>query len=313
MGRFVLTMKRPAIHVINALCTSVWAIQEEWLVTMLNIAMRDNMDVDAVAAQLGRPLDNTRTVETRDGVAVIPVTGPIFRYADLFTEISGATSIASLATDFTTALADSSVQSIVFSIDSPGGEVNGTNELSQMIYDARGVKPITAYVSHLAASAAYWIASACDDIVCDPTAILGNIGVVATYRNAKTNGVEFVSSNARKKRPNPATESGHAIIQAEIDAIEQVFINAVARNRGKTADQVVTDFDEGNVFVGQKAVNVGLADRLGSYESLLTAHQTVNRAKILDQSYSLSESERLRAALSLRFKERFHASSPKLP
>jgi signal peptide peptidase SppA len=296
-------MKQPALHVLNALCNTTWAIQEEWLERMLSIAMRENMDVDAVAAQLGRPLENTHTVDIRDGVAVLHLIGPTFRRADMFTRISGATDIGTLARDFTTAIQDTSIQSVVIDTDSPGGEVNGTNEFSQMIYAARGQKPITAYVSHLAASAAYWIASACDEIVCDPTAIVGNIGVVATYRDKSKNSIEFVSSNARKKRPNPSTESGQSIIQAEIDALEEVFIATVARNRGKTAEQVVKDFDYGNVFVGQHAVTVGLADRLGSFESVIGDHQVANRARMLDQSPLNSYSTRLRASLSLHSKE----------
>jgi ClpP class serine protease len=50
-------------------------------------------------------------------------------------------------------------------IDSPGGEVNGANELAQAIYDARGKKPIVAYVGGAGASAAYWVASAADRVV----------------------------------------------------------------------------------------------------------------------------------------------------
>src|SRR6185503_19749583 len=63
-----------------------WAITEAGLRQILEIAERSNASPEAVAARLGRPLENTRTVEVRDGVAVIPVTGPIFRYANLFTE-----------------------------------------------------------------------------------------------------------------------------------------------------------------------------------------------------------------------------------
>ena len=57
-----------------------WLMTAEALDTLLAVADRQG-DVEALEARLGRPLDNTRTVSVRDGVAVIPVTGPIFRRA----------------------------------------------------------------------------------------------------------------------------------------------------------------------------------------------------------------------------------------
>ena len=81
-----------------------WAILPESLETILSIAGRYNDDPEAVAAKIGRPLNNTRTVSMRGDTAVIPVHGPIFRYANLFTEISGATSIEVMATDLQKAM-----------------------------------------------------------------------------------------------------------------------------------------------------------------------------------------------------------------
>ena len=77
--------------------------------------------------------------------------------------------IIGLAPNFTQALEDDSIQGIVLNIDSPGGQMNGTNELANMIFAARGTKPITAYVGGLGASGAYWIASAADEIAVDAT------------------------------------------------------------------------------------------------------------------------------------------------
>lgn len=154
--------------------TQPWAILPDMLTTILSIASRET-EPEAVAAKLGRPLENTYQVEMREGVAILPVTGPVMRYANLFSKVSGATSIDVLATDFNEALANPEVQGIVLHIDSPGGTVAGVNEFAQMLYNARGQKPIIAYVSGMGASAAYWIASACDAIVLDATASVGSI------------------------------------------------------------------------------------------------------------------------------------------
>jgi ClpP class serine protease len=228
------------------------------------------LDPEAVLAKTGKPLDNTRNVTVRDGVAVIPVSGPIFRYANLFTEISGATSIQALAKDFRQSLDDRAVRAIVLEINSPGGEADGTAELAQHILEARGQKPIIAYVSHLGASAAYWLASAADEIVANDAASLGSIGVVASVCIHKDkNHLEFVSSQSPNKRPDPQSEAGKSQIQEWLDSLGDVFINTVARNREMTPHQVIDQGGRGGLKVGQKAVDAGLADRLGTLEGLI--------------------------------------------
>ncbi len=258
----------------NKATSEPWAITQSALETILEIAERENEKPEAVAARLGRELQNTHTVIERDGVAVIPVTGPLFRYANLFTAISGATSYEILAQDFTVALDNPDINAIILNIDSPGGEVNGCAELANMIFAARGKKPIIAYASGDAASGAYWIASAADEVVVSETSGLGSIGVVAVYRGAKPDKnapttIEIVSSQSPFKRLNPETDEGRAKLQTRIDAMAEVFVNTLARNRGIEAAQVLEQFGGGDILIGAHAVNAGLADRIGSLEKLI--------------------------------------------
>jgi capsid assembly protease len=249
-----------------------WAITEAGLRQILLIANREQLDIEAVEAQLGRKLANTQSVTERDGVAVLPINGPLARHANLFTAISGATSIELLARDFTAALNNSSVRAILLNIDSPGGEVNGTDEFAGMVFLARGVKPIYAYIGGTGCSAAYWIASACDQVVCAPTAVLGSIGIIAAVPDPgveSAGDIEFVSSQSPRKNPDPRSDEGKSSIQATIDSLAQVFVETVARNRGVSAEAVLSSFGQGGVFVGAEAVAAGLADRTGSYEDVL--------------------------------------------
>lgn len=131
-----------------------WAITSSALTTILDIAARQNAPPEAVAAKLGRELQNSYRLEMRDGIAVLPVVGPLFRYANLFTQVSGASSYELLAKDFTQAVENPDVKAIVLNIDSPGGEVNGCAEFADMVHEARGVKTIIAYASGDAASGA---------------------------------------------------------------------------------------------------------------------------------------------------------------
>ena len=197
----------------NRIAGEPWAITETAMQTILQIAMRENESPQAVAAKLGRELQNTYNVIERDGVAIIPVTGPLFRYANIFTSISGATSYELIAKDFRSALDNAKIHTVILDIDSPGGEVNGVSELASMIYEARGQKPIIAYASGDAASGAYWIASAADEIVSSETSALGSIGVVGMYRKADDDkAIEIVSSQSPHKRLDPASDEGHGRI-----------------------------------------------------------------------------------------------------
>lgn len=249
-----------------------WLMLPDALDGLMAIADRQG-DPEALEARLGRQLENTRAVTVRNGVAIIPVVGPIMRYANLFTRISGATSTQELATDFQTALDDPKVKAIVFNVDSPGGEANGINELSDMIHAARGKKPIKAYGGGSVASGAYWVASAADELVVDDTALMGSIGVVVEVLTREAREGEkrwtITSRNAPNKRPDISTEEGRAEISKTIDALGDVFVAKVARNLGVDADKVPAMGDHGGLMVGAAAVKAGLAHRLGSLETLI--------------------------------------------
>jgi signal peptide peptidase SppA len=261
---------------IKFIANEPWLMTECGLQLVVAVASRDEFFAEvrerALAALDGKPLENTRSVTTRADVAVIPVHGPLFRHANLLTEMSGATSYETLRKDLEVALKDPKVNSILLDIDSPGGEAKGVSELSASIVDARKRKPVKAYVGGMGASAAYWIASAADEVIAADTAQLGSIGVIAAYRDeddGKT--IEFVSSQSPYKNASPSTDAGKAKIQARIDALAEVFIDSVARNRGVSSAKVLEKFGKGDVMVGKHAVAAGLADRIGTFESTLAS------------------------------------------
>ena len=264
-----------------------WAITETALNNILTIASRQNESIEVVSAKLGRELDNSYITEIREGAAVIPVVGPLFRYANIFTAISGASSYEILAKDFTCALENPDVHSIILDIDSPGGEVNGCAEFASMIFEARGKKPIIAYASGDAASGAYWIASACDQIIASETSMLGSIGVVAVYRGSKDESVlEIVSSQSPYKRLDPSSKDGKSRLQSRIDDLATVFIESIAKHRGVDPPTVIKDFGGGDVFIGKNAINSGLADDIGSLEQIINEHSNnQNPAKLRGSSF----------------------------
>lgn len=266
--------------------------------TITEIARDNNRSYDAVAKELGKDLRDANAVSIRNGVAVIKVSGPLFRYANLMTRVCGATSYELLSQDFNKALQASDVKAILLDIDSPGGEVNGCSEVADMIFKARGSKPIIAYASGSCCSGAYWIASACDKILAADTAVLGSIGVVSVFeKDDDDKTVEIVSSQSPNKRPDVKTEAGKAKIQARVDELAEVFIAKVARNRGITAVDVVKNFGAGDVSVGQHAVRNGLADGLSSFEDIISSlNQEKTIMNDITNAEDVRKSERERMA-----------------
>lgn len=289
------------MNVLQWILEHKWAITPTALQTIIEVAGRDHdlsaetiakaihgsaweryldkngsvLDFQSLEAFNYPLLDGTRHVSYADGTAVLPVIGPIFPRANLMT-MSGGSSLQSLSYDFNVALESDAVDAIILSIDSPGGEVTGVSEFANMIYRAHEQKPVIAYVYGLGASAAYWLASAASEIVIGPTAEVGSIGVVAGYTDRKKEkekrgiaDIEIVSSQSPYKRPDPSTTGGRTQIQETVDKIAGVFISSVARQRGVSEQDVLDNYGQGKIFVGDDAIQHGLADRIGSLEMLI--------------------------------------------
>lgn len=260
-------MDTPVSRILDAITAEPWLITQQGLEQVCAVARREGEDLQALAARLGRPLENARDVEVRGGVAIIPVRGPLFRYANVFSQVSGATSTELLAKDFAIAQDNPNVERIVLDIDSPGGQASGISEFAAMIRLAS--KPVTAYVGGTGASAAYWIASAAGRVVASDTALLGSIGVVGAFKADASDTIKIISSQSPLKQADPATEAGRAESQRVIDDLAAVFVSAVAEQRGVSEETVLTEFGRGGVLVGAKAVAAGMADDIGTLETVL--------------------------------------------
>lgn len=270
---------------IDAVLGQPWAIEPEWLGLISSIAQRQFDAPVIAAAQNNRPRTGVPGVVVKDGIARIGIIGPIFPRANMMTEVSGATSLEMLQAQFRAAVASPDVKAIVLQIDSPGGAVTGTADFAAEVAAARTVKPIVSVATGDMASGAYWIGSAASSIVVSSTSRIGSIGVVAGLSKQVVpdgNGemrVEIVSSNAPNKRPDPTDSAGKSSIVGTLDAIERQFIDTVARHRGTTADAVKEDFGQGGTLVGNAAVKAGMADRVGTLDSVLAGLAAASSAQ----------------------------------
>lgn len=264
--------------------TSPWAILPEKLLEIQNIYAThlrgEKIDIKQVEAAIGRPLVNEpKGYEQHGGVGVVRLEGVLARRMNLFSRMSGGTSTELALAQFREALADREAESILLVIDSPGGAVDGTQELAEAIYNARGKKPIKALATGTVASAAYWIAAAAEEVlIASDTTLVGSIGVVATHvdvsRAEDRLGVKTTEITAgRYKRIasqyGPLTQEGRASIQEMVDAIYTAFVNDVAAFRRVSADRVLDGMADGRIFLGKAAQDVGLVDGFASEHDLL--------------------------------------------
>ena len=208
-----------------------------------------------------------------DGVATIPIAGYLTpqSYWD-----GDRASYEWIGSALRAALDADEVTRIVFAVDTAGGIVSGVEGLASEIFAARSVKPTVAFVSGQAASAGYWLASSAERMIVTRTSIVGSIGVLWTALDFSKLDAEMgieeiriVSSQSPLKDFDPGEDEGEALIKEMIDAIADVFIEDVARNRGVSEGTVMSDFGQGWVKVGAAAVAANMADEVGSLDDAL--------------------------------------------
>jgi signal peptide peptidase SppA len=240
----------------------------------------EKIDIAGVEKRLGRPLENRPAgYEVVGGVAVLPMVGVSAKRMNLMTQISGGVSTELAARDLRAAASDPGVNSIILHIDSPGGTVDGTQTLAQLVSDVDRQKPVIALASGMMASAAYWYGSAARKVyIEDATTQVGSIGVVASHVDvsgaeaaAGMRTTEIVAGKYKRiaSQYGPLTPEGRETIQDQVDYLYSLFVQAVADNRGVPVEQVLSDMADGRVFVGQQAVRAGLVDGVSTLDALI--------------------------------------------
>jgi signal peptide peptidase SppA len=217
----------------------------------------------------------------RPGTAVVPVV----RLSGLIgavTPLRPGMSLAGLARTLERAFAMKSAKAVALVINSPGGSPVQSRQIYLRIRQLAAEKklPVLAFVEDVAASGGYMIACAGDEIFCDPSSILGSIGVVGGsfgfQELIKKLGVErrLYTAGAHKAMLDPFLPENAddvARVKALQREIHALFIALVKTSRGdrlKGADDVLFT---GEYWAGQTSVSLGLADAIGDLRSTLRA------------------------------------------
>lgn len=212
------------------------------------------------------------------GVTVIPLHGFIMQRGPAWLSYYGIRTLESFLEQFDAAMADDDVSHVVIHVDSPGGSVFGVPECAARIRAARGKKPITTVCDPLMASAAYHIGAAGDEIAITVSGMTGSIGVIWIHfdfsKALEDSGVKatIITHGRRKAETSelaPLGDEARAHIEQICADYGDRFDAAVGEYREIPADEVQSRFGEGAVFTAERAVSMGLADRVASLDDVL--------------------------------------------
>ena len=247
------------------------------------VVLSDRLNLDVEGLQIKSDAKDQRVVTTNKGVAVIPIIGSMSHRSTGIEAMSGMTSYSTLQKQFEVAFNDPNVGSILMDIDSPGGSVAGAFDFRDYLMSKKGTKPVYALARDAMCSAAYLIGSTADKVYTTQTARVGSIGVVAMHTDAsgkmEKDGIKptFISAGKFKTAGNPYEKlEGEKLkyLQDSVDESYEMFIDAVAEARG--IDKKVIRDTEARVYGGKKAVEIGLADGIRTYESVLAEMSAPN-------------------------------------
>ena len=232
----------------------------------------------------------------KGSTAIIPVHGTMLKYGTMCSY--GTTEIAEVVRE----AADSkNISSIVLDMDSGGGSVDAIAPMLDVVRHAQGKQKAVVAYCDLCASAAYYVACACNEIVAgnEVSAELGSIGVMMSFMDYakyyENLGVKqhtiYSNLSDYKNLPFEAAKRGDykAIRDEELDPLARDFQEAVKQGRGARLQLETEGLLRGRMFYAKEAVRVGLADRIGTLEQA-TARSRELSAQMTIESYIHSKS-----------------------
>lgn len=234
------------------------------------------------------------------GVGIITVTGSLVNRGAWVGASSGLTSYEGIGHQIKTAAADPAVTSVILDLHSPGGEAVGAFEVAALVRQLSASKRTIALVNGMAASAAYAIASGATEIVTTETGVAGSIGVVLLHadfsRQLDREGITptLIHAGAHKVDGNPFEPLSTEVrddLQAEVNAFYDAFLSTVAKGRGTRLTSAAARKTEARTFIGKLAVGAGVADRVGSFESVLAELSRAGSRKSVQQRSSFMDND----------------------
>ncbi len=287
--RDILAPRRACTAALSNLASQMWCIEGDALAALFDevstrLEQADAATLREIVRAAGDETDWAPAGALHDdGDAHIDIRGPMMRHRSAFLDFFGIehTSTVDVRRTVEAAAANPDVRAIVLHVDSPGGAVSGTVELADAVAAAAKVKPVKAVAEGAVASAAYWVASQAHRLDVERSTAVGSLGAFArvadTSALAKRAGVKVhvLRSGPHKGAGTfgeEITDEQLSAMQANVDQLAGMFLDAVERSRGDDIENLEAIFD-GRVFFGEEAVSLGLADCIHKSAGTVPAQQ----------------------------------------
>jgi len=303
-------MAHSALRIKEKLCNTPHLISPASFDTILSYI--DSRELSNEKMDNGGEVDEASYSYSENGVGFIEINGALTYKPTGMEMLCGGTSYMSIL-EAMHELIEEECHTVVLSIDSGGGEaysmIQTATELRQLA-DAEGIK-LLAYVDGMAASAAYGLACSAHEIILNPDAEAGSIGVVVRLMNdskhLEQEGFErsFVYAG-NNKIPYAADGSFRKEflddIQYRVDAMYEQFTGFVAEYRNMSLESVVAT--QASVFMAKDAVSLGLADSIKTREQFfnyladISEEQKYNGGTMLPKLFNMSNKQKEKAEMA---------------
>lgn len=216
-------------------------------------------------------------------------------------QVKGTLGISGADADVITALLEEAEQdpgigAVVLDIDCPGGMPVATRQIGQRVKRVSEVKPVVAWIGEMGTSGGYWVATASDWVMADPLSTVGSIGVILEVPNLsglmEKLGVEMttITGGAYKDIGSPyrnMTDEERRLLESISVQLHEEFVAEVSSNRGMDIERA-RELSDGQVYLGRKALELGLVDELGTRDEAIEA--AADMAGIAPDWFYLEES-----------------------
>ena len=268
-------------HVLSFCLEHPWSITASMRAVLVSILVRRIAGAKASDEDIAAALVNRRNLPQPKGdgaVAIIPVYGVIAPRVNMMTEMSGGTTFETLSGQLREAMGNKAVTSILFDIDSPGGNVAGATEFAALVREARAKKPVIAQIQYTGASAAYWLAASATKVYAAPSAMVGSIGVFTIHEDlskaleAEGIRITYIAAGKYKVDGNetsPLTDDVRARWQSKVDHAYTRFTADVSKGRGVALGDVTGGYGEGDTVTATEALRLGMIDGISTLEETL--------------------------------------------
>ena len=272
------------------------AVAKEFLANCSQISIPSGAKLADMGEMLETMFGKRPTLEVFPPYAIVPVKGVIGRNLSELESYCGAVDLKDVEEMLEAVERDPRVKTIIFAVDSPGGTSVGVPELANRIRASK--KQTIAFTDSEACSAAYWLASQCEQVFATPSASVGSIGCYIAYLDESQAyadeglKVDVIKSGKFKGAGIPGTSldaNQKAMLQEEVSEIHEEFKAAVKAVRTFASDDAM----EAKIYSGKKAAENGLVTGIvnGFDELMESLDKTVAEQIEADEDNDAREEE----------------------